>query len=162
MILQRTKGTLKPYKKTGCYLFDLFNWSAVFNPNLAFSVEFANHLFKPFQDNKIVDSEVTVLSPNRLFHWFGINAYIREDFDYDGYGHHAPPDYMCKPWEFEVCYWEADEGHFVCGNGHGLTTYDSWGSWNGRDPFSYTVMNGVLINKRIFVLEDFLPVGERG
>lgn len=155
MLLQRHPEALGVYKKDGCYVYCCFRTAEVFN-NCHVSQEHLNHIFPDLIDIGAVDDHCFVLDPDRLHAYFGVITELKQDFEYDDYPHHAPPDYQCADGEFEYLRFYLEQSHFVCGNGSGIPTFDPWGSWDKWDLGSKTATYGTLMDKRVFRLVEVL------
>lgn len=126
-----------------CYVFDHLFFVNKFL-NFPFSAELINNeLFYTLQHHKWVQDNGTVLRPEDVFGYFGLKTKIKWD---SRYAHKRPAGEDCDENQFEILeYYNPNTklGHFVCGNGHGIVTYDSLGE-------SVTVRDGYLKSKRIF------------
>jgi len=155
MFLQRHPEARKEYKSDGCYLFLCFKTGEIYN-NMNYSMASLNEDFQQLISIGAIDDECFVNDADKAHAFYGVITEIRQDFEHDQYPHHAPPGYICKPGEFEYLRYYLDGSHFVYGDGRGNPTFDPWGSWNRKDPYSKTVTYGKLLDKRIFRLLEVI------
>lgn len=150
MILQRHPEALPQIHKWGCYLMVLARYAVVY-AHIPVDIGTVNHLFRNFERQGWVDDEATILDPSAIMHYLKVPAAIVVE---DG-THKLPADRVAKPNEFEIGYWRLDSleyEHFVAMSGD-VVTYDPWGSWDGKSPYSRTVSEGKLVSRRVFRLE---------
>ena len=137
MILQIDKRALPEIQEDGCYYMDILNWTNVFT-NIPLDFPFINDFYERCVERKFIENNF-IQEPASIFYALGFKViYLGK----------LPATYICKPDEFEINHWIRWEKqdkihHFVCGNGHGCTTYDPYG-------MSRTVREGELYNKRVF------------
>lgn len=140
MIYQQDPEFPEAVKRWGCYLLAFCERMAT-TFDKEFTYPFVLDLLYFGQINRLIDSEITLLSPQGLCnHLVGVNRVM--------FLGKFPPQYFCRDDEFEiVCYHKngASFNHFCSGNGKGMVLYDPWGA-TGSD----SVRNGDLIGKRIY------------
>jgi len=139
MILQKD-GRLRPqFHQSGCYLMCLLFFANKFT-NMSLSAEMiSDGIYTLFLKHKWIRDNTYVMNPQAILNWCGVKCVYTDK--------HETPDRMCEKNEFEILYWRHPEvgGHFTCGNGRGIATYDPWG-------VSRAATEGMLLSKRIFRL----------
>lgn len=147
MIRQDDERLRREIRDGWCYVFDHFLFVNKFL-NFPFSAELINdELFYALQKHGWVADDGTVYRPEDVFEYFGLKVKIKWD---ERFHHKRPPTEHCNGRQFEILEWYNPStrlGHFVCGNGHGVVTWDSLGESN-------TVRHGFLKSKRIFTRMD--------
>lgn len=137
MILQTDSRLLKEINEYGCYYLCILDWTVIYK-HLEVGYMFINDFYERCVERKFIENNF-IQEPASIFYALGFKViYLGK----------LPADYICKPDEFEINHWIRWEKqnkihHFVCGNGHGCTTYDPYG-------MSRTVREGELYNKRVF------------
>ncbi len=138
MIRQNDDRLYPAIQKEGCYLMDLFYFANKIN-NTKISCSIINEYYELFVLQKYIDKDCTINDPDAIFKHLGVDATYTDK--------HEPISRMCKDNEIEIlCYTWKYGPHFVCGDGYGHVTYDSWGN-------SLTCKYGKLISKRIFKIK---------
>lgn len=136
MILQRDIRLRAEINEWGCYLMSiLFLCNKYTNREL--STELINELYHVFHKHGWMDENCRILNPTAIFGYLGLDVRYTN--------RHERPERVCSSEEIEILYFKHGEagGHFVCGNGRGIVTYDPWG-------VSRSATDGELVSKRIF------------
>ena len=140
MILQkdgRIELTRPQIRENGCYYMCLLRDINMYT-NMSMSAEtIADGFYKLFLKRGWIRENTYVENAEAILNWGGVKCIYTDK--------HETPDRMCARNEFEFLYWRHPEvgGHFTCGNGRGIVTYDPWG-------VSKAATEGALLSKRIF------------
>ena len=145
MILQRDTRLLPEIREQGCYYMCILFFINKYT-NYPWTPNEINEFYKTMVhigaiqadgDFTTVDADdSTIINPSKIFALKGLRVLYNN--------RHDKPSYICRPNEFEILkFVNGLTGHFVCGNGMGVPTYDPYGT-------SKTVELGYLQSKRIF------------